>query len=204
MSRMPAGSDRRAPARLLATSAAALSICALAGCGGSKPAAVVSVETQARAPVADATVSIRGHVGTVTTDSAGAAHVDGLEPGTYLVTASAPGYYTLRERVELASGTTARVRLTYHPPLGRFLWNIGPDGMYWDEATVTRAGSTATEFDWTCTRNPKTGKETGSWRRFAGPLPYAILPDVMAPEWVPGRFPASGPPAPHAGCPASS
>jgi hypothetical protein len=71
MSVVPGGSELPAVARLLAGSAALLSLLALTGCGSSKPL-LISVQTQAGTPLPGAAISIRGYHRTLTTDDAGA------------------------------------------------------------------------------------------------------------------------------------
>jgi hypothetical protein len=118
----------------------------------------------------------------------------------YTLAASAHGYFAQQARLRLTSRRPAQITLVYRPPLGTYVWNIGPAGEFWDEGTVTNSAVTATEYDWMCNRDPHTGKEVGSWTTFAGALPYAIAPNTIAPEWVRRRFPASGPPPPPSDC----
>jgi hypothetical protein len=152
-----------------------------------------------RNPVTDATVSVPEHA-SQTTGQTGRAALSGLSPGEYTLKTSARGYYAARQRVRVSSGKPIVVQLTYRPPIGTFLWNIGPGGRFWVEGTVTKSTVTATEYDWSCTRDKRTGKLVGTWSKFAGALPYAIAPDTLAPEWTRGHFPASGPPRPPSGC----
>jgi hypothetical protein len=77
--------------------------------------------------------------------------------------------------------------------------------MYYDQSGQLRAiGHNGigepVEYDWSCSRDPRTGKEVGSWLKFSGALPYPVAPDAIAPEWVRRQFPLSGPPTPPSGC----
>jgi hypothetical protein len=173
---------------------------ALTGCGSSRKLAV-SVVSPDRQPVLEANVAVAGTAVRGSTDGQGTAHLSGLRPGVYTVRASAPGYFVATRTLRLAAAARrVVVRLQYRPPSGTFVWDIGPDGMYWDEGTVTKSSVTATEYDWTCTRDPRTGRAVGKWTTFPGAVPYAVAPGVISPEWVRRRFPANGPPAPPSGC----
>jgi Carboxypeptidase regulatory-like domain len=163
---------------------------------------VVSVMSVDRDPVPQAAVAVAGTPVHALTGQTGSARLAGLGPGVYKLIVSARGYIGARTTVRLARVKPAVVTLSYQPPLGTFVWKVGPadSDEFWVEGRVTKHGITATEYDWTCTRNPKTGKPVGSWNTFAGALPYAVAPFTIAPEWVRRRFPPSGPPRPREGC----
>jgi hypothetical protein len=171
---------------------------------GSSPQSVVSVDVVSAGhdPVRQATVSVRGTSVTATTNQPGTTSLIGLGPGAYTLTTSARGYFTTQTRVRVPPGKNVVVTLTYRPPLGTFVFQLGAGstGEYWDQATITKSGVRATEYDWTCTKNPRTGKEVGTWIKFAGAVPHAIAPNTIAPDWVRRRFPTSGPPVPRSGC----
>jgi len=172
----------------------------LPACGASSRV-IVAVVSQDHQPIPHALVVVAGTHARATTDEEGNARLAGLRPGTYAVTASARGYYSATAQRRLAAqGTATPLELRYELPPGTYVWNIGPAGEFWDIATVTRSSITATEFDWTCRRDPTTGKQVGGWVKFAGAPPYAIAPDTMAPEWVRRSFRGGVPPTPHAGC----
>ena len=163
---------------------------------------VVSVMSPDRDPVPEAAVAVADtHVRAVT-NQAGAARLVGLGPGVYKLMVSAYGYVATETTTRLARVRPAVVTLQYQPPLGTFVWKLGPPNSdeFWVEGNVTTHGITATEYDWTCTRNAKTGKLLGAWDTFGGALPYAVAPFTLAPEWVRRRFPPSGPPRPREGC----
>jgi hypothetical protein len=185
--------------RVCAGCLGAVSVLVLAGCGTPRKI-TVSVLSQDQNPVPHALVAVAGARVTGTTDQQGLALLPGFRPGVYEIIASARGYYATTTKRRLSPGKAVAVELRYRPPIGTFVWNIGPDGEYWDEGTVTKAGITATEYDWSCSRDPRTGKEVGSWLKFSGAQPYAVAPDAIAPEWVRRQFPASGPPTPPSGC----
>jgi hypothetical protein len=161
---------------------------------------IVSIVSTDENPIGHAVVRVVGTKVRGVTGALGTASLSRLRPGAYRLIVSARGYYTAEQTVRLRARAPAVVTLSYRPPLGTLIWNIGPAGEYWDVGVVTRAAVTATEYDWTCSRDEKTGKEVGSWLKFAGALPYAVAPNTIAPEWVRGGFPASGPPKPRAGC----
>jgi hypothetical protein len=186
--------------RRISVGVGCVGLLALAGCGGTDSRLVVSVVSQDRNPVPHAVVSVAGTSARGTTDRQGRALLIGLRAGAYVMTASARGYYTTTLRRRLRPGYQAIIELAYRPPLGHFVWNIGPAGEFWDLATITKTGITATEWDWTCQRDPRTGKIVGRWIKFAGAPPYAVAPGTIAPEWVPKRFPATGPPTPPSDC----
>jgi hypothetical protein len=172
----------------------------LAGCGSSRKL-VVSVVSPNQYGVPHATVAIAGKTRlTGTTDVRGRTTFSGLAPGVYAVTVSRRGFYTAKQTLRLAAGRPAVVALVFRPPVGTFVWNIGPAGKYWDEGTVTKTTVSATEYDWVCVKDAKTGKEVGHWKRFPGSLPEASAPNTVAPEWTLRTFPASGPPTPPSGC----
>src|SRR5579864_6254754 len=185
--------------RVCAGCLGAVSVLVLAGCGTQRKV-VVSVVSQDENPVPHALVAVTGKRVSGTTDQQGLALLSGLRPGVYEITASARGYYATKTKRRLTPGKHVAVVLRYRPPVGTFVWNIGPNGEYWDEGTVTKSGIAATEYDWSCSRDPRTGKEVGSWLKFSGALPYAVAPDTIAPEWVRRQFPASGPPTPPSRC----
>jgi hypothetical protein len=192
--------DRALRTRLSVACLGALGVLVLAGCGSSGKLAV-SVVSPDRQPVLEAEVAVAGTHVRGSTGSQGTAHLSGLRPGVYTVRASAPGYFAATTTLRVAApAERVVVQLRYRPPLGTFVWNIGPDGMYWDEGTVTKSSVTATEYDWTCQRDPRTGKTVGGWTKVPGALPYAVAPGVVASEWTRRRFPADGPPRPPSGC----
>jgi hypothetical protein len=181
----------------------ALGALLLAGCGESSHKLLVSVVSSDGDPVLEAHVNVDATRLSGATGNDGVAHLAGLRPGVYTVVASAPGYFSAIRTLRVVSGSGTKkivLRLGYRPPVGTFVWNIGPDGMYWDQGTVTKSSMTATEFDWTCARDSRTGKTVGSWTKLPGALPYATAPDTIASEWVRGHFPPSGPPRPAKGC----
>ena len=69
------------------------------------------------------------------TDQQGSASLSGLQPGSYKLVVSARGYDVTETRVRLGYRQPENVTLTYRPPLGTFVWNIGPAGEFWDEGT---------------------------------------------------------------------
>ena len=171
----------------------------LAGCGAAASVAV-SVVSPAQEPVSRAIVAVAsGHIAG-TTNQAGIAALRGLRPGVHEITIEARGYFTAQSTVRLRPREPVVIILDYRPAPGTYLWNIGPDGWSWDVGTVTRSTITSKEYDWSCTRNPATGKLTGEWSTFAAALPEAIAPNAVAPEWKRGRFPPGGPPKPPHGC----
>jgi len=160
----------------------------------------VSVLSQDRYPVLHAAVTVVGSRVRGNTGEQGSARLTGIGSGVYNLRVSARGYYAETERLRLATGKAGVVTLTYRPPVGTFAWDIHGDGMYWDVGIVTRSTVTATEWDWICSRDPRTGKAVGRWLRFPGAPPCAVAPDTIAPEWIRRRFGDSGPPTPRAAC----
>lgn len=187
---------------LSSRSAAAAAVVALAACGASGKLEV-AVVTKSDAPVVGAVVTIPGTRAAGTTNSAGDALLTGLRPGLYEITASAHGYSTVERRAHVRPGSPVVVTLTYRPPLGAFVFDLGPDDDYWDQLIVTRAAVTMTEYDWICTAG-KDGKLVGGWVAFPSIPPDAADPGVLNGGWTRGRFPASGPPAPRSDCETSS
>jgi hypothetical protein len=177
----------------------AICVLAVVACGTTRRVAVI-VNSQDRVPVPHATVVVRGTRIAATTDEQGHAALSGLRPGIHELTISAPGYQTVDTRRRVRRRGALSVELLYALPLGTFVWNIGPAGEYWDIATVTKAGVTATEYDWTCTKQQATGTQVGHWLAFPGAQPYAVAPNTMAPEWVRRRFRGGRPPTPRSGC----
>jgi len=176
-----------------------LALLALTACGSTSHVSV-TVLSPDQEPVPHAVVTVAATHITATTDDQGSARLSGFRPGTYALTASAPGYYDTTAKRRLSPGASVALELEYRLPLGTYVWNIGPAGEFWDVATITRSAVTATEYDWTCRRDPVTRKEVGHWVTFAGASPYAVAPDTIAPEWVRRSFAGGLPPRPRSGC----
>jgi len=97
-----------------------LATMALAGCSDeAPPAPVVDDDLKATdttgiirgvvvdgaiVPVADATISIQGSETKATTNAEGRFGFDGLEPGTYFLSASKPGYTSIQRSVDVRAG----------------------------------------------------------------------------------------------------
>jgi hypothetical protein len=179
-------------------------VCALAlvGCGGSRHVQISVISQSQQEPVISAVVSLPGTDVHATTNVGGVVSLTGLSPGIHKLDVSAPGYYLKDTSIDISKGNNAVVQLAYRPPLGKYVWNIGPDGMYWDIGTVTKSSVNATEYDWGCTLDAATGKLVGGWSPFSGALPYATALNTMAPEWVKApKWAYHGkPPAPALGC----
>jgi hypothetical protein len=182
--------------RLIAACSAGVGVLVLTGCGATRPGSAISVVSQEHDPIYGATVVIgKTHA---TTDEQGVARLAGMRPAGYEVNVSAAGYYSADARLRIAPGRSPIVSLDYRPPLGTFVWNIGPAGQYWAIATITPTAVASTEYDWTCDRNA-TGA-IGRWTHFDGPLPEAIAPNTISPEWVRRTFPGGHPPTPRGAC----
>ncbi len=136
--------------RVLTTGLLAVAgIVTIAGCGGSSSAIAVVVRSAQNQGIPDALVSVAGAGLHGRADAQGNVVLAGLKAGVYDVTASAPGYYATESQLQLAAGDPVTVYLTYRPPVGTFVWNIGPNGTYWAAATITATNVRSTEYEWT-------------------------------------------------------
>jgi hypothetical protein len=186
------------PRQVAAVAIAAQTVLVLAACGGTSPRLPINVVSNDQEPVTNAEVRVVGG-SKAPTNLLGRAVLTVARPGRYRVSVSAPGFFTKTATLQTTTRKPPTVQLDFRPAPGTYVWNIGPNNEYWDQATVTKTAITSTEYDWMCHRN-SAGNLVGGWFTFAGQTPAATAPNTIDSFWVRRHFPPTGPPRPPSGC----